>query len=261
MKPVNHSTAKPSYYNTRAQHYDEFNENNSKKTNQVLEKILKNHKASTVLDLTCGTGSQVFWLIEAGFEVVGSDISQSMLSIAKQKAKQKALKVKFLKGDCRNIVVGQFDAVITIFNAIGHLTRQDFKTCVTNVSNNLKKGGLYIFDIFNLDYLKHKNNIAKLTGDWLTTTPNGSSIREIQFSTITDDGILASYSTYVRQTDFSQPTKISKGYSNTLQVYSAEELRTILNDCGFTVLDQTDIDGNKFDQYNSERILTVAKKS
>ncbi|ETZ04946.1 hypothetical protein [Holospora undulata] len=69
MKTLKHTTAKASYYNTRAECYDEFNENNSKAINALLEKILKEHQVATVLDLTCGTGSQVFWLQEKGFEL------------------------------------------------------------------------------------------------------------------------------------------------------------------------------------------------
>lgn len=259
MEPLDHTTAKASYYNTRAQYYDEFNENNSRGTNSVVEKILKEHHVSTVLDLTCGTGSQVFWLLDSGFDVVGVDINQSMLKIAKQKAKQKNLSVKFLKGDCRDVVVGQFDAVITIFNAIGHLTRDDFQQATLNINNNLKKGGIYIFDIFNLDYLKHEDNITKLTGDWLTIS-DGTSIREIQFSTITDDGILASYSTYVKQDKYDQPSKISKGYGNTIQCYTADGLQRILEQSGFKVLKQTGINGEAFSQYETERILTIGKK-
>lgn len=259
MKSLKHTTAKASYYNKRAQYYDQFNEDSSKATNSILEKILKEHNVSTVLDLTCGTGSQVFWLIDAGFQVVGSDINPSMLKIAKQKAKLKNLKVTFLQGDCRNIRAGQFDAAITIFNAIGHLTREDFQHAIHNISHNLKQGGLYIFDIFNLDYLKHENNITKLTID-CTTVSNGNKVREIQFSTITDEGILASYSTYVYQEGHSQPTKISKGYGNTLQCYTVAELNAILKQSGFIVLRQTGMNGEEFSKTNTERILTIAKK-
>lgn len=259
MKPLYHTTAKASYYNTRAKYYDEFNENSSKATNTILEKILREHNVSTVLDLTCGTGSQVFWLLDAGFKVVGSDINTNMLKIAKQKAKKKNAKVKFLTGDCRNINVGQFDAAITIFNAIGHLTREDFQKTTQNINNNLKPGGLYIFDIFNLDCLKHKDNIAKLTIDCLTVV-NGIKVREIQFSTITDDGILASYSTYVHQEVHAQPTKIVKGYGNTIQCYTAHELKTILKQSGFLVLKQKGMNEEELLPYQTERILTVAQK-
>jgi ubiquinone/menaquinone biosynthesis C-methylase UbiE len=259
MKTLKHTTAKASYYNTRVYAYDELNENNSKATNALLEKILKEHNVTTVLDLTCGTGSQVFWLKEKSFEIVGSDISRSMLKIAKQKAKMKHLKIKFLQGDCRTVHVGSFDAAITIFNSIGHLTREDFKLTIQNINRNLNPGGLYVFDIFNLDYLKTGNNITKLTGDWMTIH-DGKKFREIQFSTISDDGILASYSTYVYQNGHSSPTKVSKGYENTLQVYSSAELQDLLKESGFAVLAQTDINGKAFSKENSERILTIAKK-
>lgn len=259
MNLLKHTTAKASYYNTRAQRYDEFNENNSRAINTLLEKILKEHHVATVLDLTCGTGSQVFWLSSAGFEIVGSDISRSMLKVAKQKAKLKRLKIKFLQGDCSTIHVGNFDAAITIFNSIGHLTCEDFKITIKNINRNLNPGGLYIFDIFNLDYLKTSDNITRLTMDRMTTS-NGNKLREIQFSTISDDGILASYSTYVYQDGHSSPTKVSKGYENTLQVYSSSELQEILKESGFVVLAQTDINGDAFSKETSEQILTIAKK-
>ena len=130
-----------------------------------------------------------------------------MLKIAKQKAKLKQLKIEFLQGDCRTVHAGQFDAVITIFNAIGHLTREDFKLTIQNINRNLNPGGLYIFDIFNLDYLKAGNKITKLTGDWMTVS-DGQKFREIQFRSISDDGILASYSTYVYQDGNESPTKL-----------------------------------------------------
>ena len=97
--------------------------------------------------------------------------------------------------------------MITIFNAIDHLTREDFKLTIQNINRNLNPGGLYIFDIFNLDYLKAGNKITKLTGDWITVS-DGQKFREIQFRNISDDGILASYSTYVYQDGNESPTKL-----------------------------------------------------
>jgi ubiquinone/menaquinone biosynthesis C-methylase UbiE len=56
--------------------------------NKNIEKTLKQAKAKTVLDLTCGTGSQVFWLNKRGFEVTGADINSKMLRVAKIKPKK-----------------------------------------------------------------------------------------------------------------------------------------------------------------------------
>lgn len=124
---MNHSSAKASHYDKDASQYDIFNEKNSALINHTLEKILRKYKVRTVLDLTCGTGSQVFWLTQCGYQVMGSDINTRMLTIAKRKAKQEKRSLKFIKGDMRTSKLGEFDAVITIFNAIGHLTKSNFE--------------------------------------------------------------------------------------------------------------------------------------
>src|SRR5579862_3364223 len=93
----------PDWYNKDSEKYDLYNEENSKIINGTLEKILKKYKVKTVLDLTCGTGSQVFHLLKRGFKVTGSDISKGMLKIAKRKANQENIKIKFLRGDMRTI--------------------------------------------------------------------------------------------------------------------------------------------------------------
>ena len=51
----------------------------------------------------------------------------------------------------RNLQLGKLNAVITIDNAVGHLVKADFDIAIRNIYKNLKKVGLYIFDILNLD--------------------------------------------------------------------------------------------------------------
>lgn len=116
---------------------------------------------------------------------------------------------------------------------------------------------MYIFDIFNLNYLLEGNNITKLTIDWQEVIGD-TKVREIQYSTINEEGILASYDTYYEQKGSNQP-KISRS-SQTLQVYTAEQLKEMLHRNGFNVLEQCNVDGSEFIKRKSERILTVAKK-
>lgn len=257
MKHISHTTAKPSHYTHQAKDYDAFNEENSKITNQTIEKILKKYKVKTVLDLTCGTGSQVFWLKKSGYEVVGSDINANMLKVARARAKKEKLALKFLKGDMCTTKVGNFDAVITIFNAVGHLTKRDFEKAMRNIHANLKVGGIYVFDINNLSYLLKDNNITTLTIDWQTMKSN-TKTRAIQYSTIDRDGILASYTTSCLQKDNNKP-KISSD-AQTLQVYSSKQLKEMLERNGFKVMEQCGIDGKRFVESKTERIVMVAKK-
>lgn len=257
MKRISHTTAKSSHYTHQAKSYDAFNEENSRTTNQTIEKLLKQYKVKTVLDLTCGTGSQVFWLAKRGYEIVGADINASMLKVAKDRAKKEKCAVTFLKGDMRTIKVGSFDAVITIFNAIGHLTKRDFEKAIRNIYANLKVGGIYVFDINNLSYLLNDNNITTLTIDW-QTIENKTKTRVIQYSTIDNDGILASYTTTCVQKNNKQPT--FSNHAQTLQTYSSKQLRAMLARAGFKVMKQCGIDGKKFVEHKSDRIVMVAKK-
>jgi ubiquinone/menaquinone biosynthesis C-methylase UbiE len=257
MKFISHESAKPSHYDNQAQFYDVLNEQNSKHINQLLAKILRKYKVKTVLDLTCGTGSQVFWLNDQGFEVTGADINAKMLTIAKKKAKENSLNIKLLKGDMRHISVGKFCAVITIFNAIGHLTKKDFQIALANINGNLTDGGLYIFDIFNLNYLLHKDNISKLTIDWLNNADN-CYIREIQYSTIDQQGILSSFTTAINQKARAKPNIIHS--SQTLQVYTLQQLKDMLKRNGFKVIYYSSADGSRFSQHKTERLFIVAKK-
>lgn len=257
MKTVVHTSAKPSHYNKEAEHYDAFNQKNTLPINQFIVKTLKRYGVNSVLDLTCGTGAQVFELIKLGFKVVGVDINSKMLKIARTKAKENHLDIKLLKGDMRSTRAGEFDAVITIFNSIGHLTTEDFKQTIQNVYINLKPGGIYIFDIFNLTYLLKDDNITKLTIDWLKKTDKVTA-REIQYSTVSPGGILASYDIYHQQTENKQP-KITKAFQ-TLQIYNSSQLKDLLIHNDFEVIQQSSIDGGTFYEETTERILTIAKK-
>lgn len=249
----------PDWYDKDAKYEEAINEDspNSRITNQTIEKILRKYKVKTVLDLTCGTGSQVFWLLKRGFLVTGSDLSKGMLKIAEKKAKNEKIKIKFLRGDMRTINVGKFDAAITIFNAIGHLTKAGFEKTMRNIHGNLNPGGIYIFDIINLSYVEDGNNIIKMSYEAIENLDR-TKIRNIQHSIINNKGILISYNTLYEQND-SGHIKTSKSVV-TLQLYTAKELKEMLIRNGFKVLGQYGIDGSKFLAKQTERIVTVARK-
>lgn len=249
----------PDWYDRDAKCEEAINEDspNSRTTNRTIEKILKKYKVKTVLDLTCGTGSQVFWLLKRGYQVSGSDISKGMLKIAEKKAKKEKIKIKFLRGDMRTINVGKYDAAITIFNAIGHLTKAGFEKAMRNIHRNLNSGGIYIFDIINLSYVKDGNNIIKMSYEAIENLDK-TKIRNIQHSIINKEGILISYNTLYEQKG-SGNLKTSKNIV-TLQLYTAKELKEMLIRNRFKVVGQYGIDGSKFSEKTTERIVTVAKK-
>ena len=257
MKTPTHTTAKPSHYDDAVERYDEFNEENSRNVNELIERILKEHNAHSVLDMTCGTGSQVFWLVERGFDVVGSDINSKMLEVARKKAIEKGLDINFVEDDMRTAQLGSFDAIITIFNAVGHLTKADFKVAMKNIHSSLNPGGIYVFDIFNLSYLLNGENITKLTIDVFRKV-EGQVIRYIQHSTIDRKGILASYTTSLEE--MGDGGFAAEDRSQTLQVYTAGQLTSMLKESGFKVLRISGDRGECFSEIETERMFIVAQR-
>ena len=112
--------------------------------NHIIETVLKKHNSKTVLDFTCGTGSQVFYLAKSGYQVTGIDINKDLLDIAKNKAQKISTHVTLSEGNMCSSTIGDFDVVISIFNAIGHLNKPDFEKALDNIHHNLTDSGLYI---------------------------------------------------------------------------------------------------------------------
>src|SRR5262245_12429860 len=121
MNNNEHKLGLPIEYQQMPEYFDTHNINEQTEIkNALIERLLKEQKVKTVLDMTCGTGSQVFYLAERGYEIIGNDFSPALLDIARSKAKEMHLDITFVEGDMREAKVRKFDAVITIFNAIGH---------------------------------------------------------------------------------------------------------------------------------------------
>lgn len=246
----------PVEYQQMPEYFDAHNINSkTEEKNTLIEKLLSRQKVKTVLDMTCGTGSQVFYLAEKGYEVIGSDFSTALLKSARNKAKKMNRNVTFIDGDMRDVQIGKFDAVITIFNAIGHLIKSDFEIALRNISSNLKDRGIYIFDIFNLEALT-ENDVKDFV---IESNVNGINIRNKQNSEIDRiNGLLISHDEYTIKKDGFNPENYINTFS--LQIYTASELQEMLNRNGFEIIAQYDMDGNKFVADKSVNILTVARK-
>ncbi|MGA2800680.1 MAG: class I SAM-dependent methyltransferase [Candidatus Micrarchaeaceae archaeon] len=241
-------------YNKLSKYYEVLEGGKVDDTNLFLEKIIKKYKCKKILDFTCGTGAQSLWFAKRGYDILGVDISTVMLKIAKQKAKEGSLNIEFCSGDMRNSKFGTFDAVITIFNAIGHLSKPDFERTIKNINSNLKSGGLYIFDIFDLDFME-KNFIKYRFLDTAKEVNNTKFVRFNNNKLDRKNGLMTiNQETFVQEGN-KKPEVFKERW--TMQIYSADELKSILKRNGFETLGQYGMDGSK---RGGISILTVARK-
>lgn len=153
-------------YSSFALYYDSLTQNVSYPERAeyligLLDRL--DHKAGLTLDLACGTGSFTIELAERGIDIYGIDGSESMLSVAKQKAADRGLDILFLRQQMQNIdLYGTVDTVICMLDSINHLTREsDVMKTFSRVSLFLNPGGYFVFDMNTL--YKHRYVLGNQT--------------------------------------------------------------------------------------------------
>ncbi len=225
--------------------------------NRFLHRLFRRRGVESVLDLTCGTGAQAVGLARYGYRVTAADLSRAMLAEAKKKAR--GLGVRFRQGDMTTLRAGQFDAAISIFNAVGHLEPERFARAMRNVRANLKPGGTYVFDIFNLDFMRgggFRNHeyidLAKEQDGMILVRFNDNRLDR-------ERGVMhIRHRTYV-QRGCAKPEVLRESWD--MQIYTADQLREMLKANGFPRVRLYGGPGVPFSPKESPFILAVAKSA
>jgi len=117
-----------------------------------IEKELDFNKSANILDIGCGTGRHSLELARRNYSVTGIDLSEAMISRAKEHAKSENLKIKFIVKDAREFNFnGKFDLAIMICEGAFPLMETDEMnySILKNAYCSLKPGGKFIFTTLN----------------------------------------------------------------------------------------------------------------
>ncbi len=109
-----------------------------------LAKEMKEEGRKNILDLGCGFGRHLIYLVEQGFQVKGIDISQKAVQMTQEKLGEKGLKANVVQGDMKDLPFEDkgFDAVLAI-TVIGHATKPEIRQTVKEIHRVLKERGLF----------------------------------------------------------------------------------------------------------------------
>lgn len=120
--------------------YDEWGE--------YLVSLLKKYgvEDGLVLDMGCGTGAMTRYLDAHGYDMTGIDVSEEMLTIAKEKSSPDIL---YLLQDMREFeLYGTMRAAVSICDSMNYILEEDDLLRVFSLVNNyLDPGGIFIFDL------------------------------------------------------------------------------------------------------------------
>ena len=131
-----------------------------------LVRLRKVPRPRSVLDCSCGIGTQAIGLALRGYDVHGTDLSPQAVERARREAAGFGVSVTFEVADFRALdvqVSGTFDLVISCDNALPHcLTRDDLLLATENMRAKLKSGGLLLVSIRDYDRLLHERPRATM---------------------------------------------------------------------------------------------------
>ncbi|MCM3628460.1 class I SAM-dependent methyltransferase [Paenibacillus glycanilyticus] len=112
---------------------------------------------TSLLDCSCGIGTQAIGLANHGFKVTGTDLSSASIERAKKEAESLGVGINFGLADFRSLerdVPGVYDVVLSADNAVPHLlTDEDLYLAVRNMYSKVKQGGILLLTIRNYNEL------------------------------------------------------------------------------------------------------------
>ena len=137
-----------------------------------------------VLEVACGTGRVLIPTARAGVNVVGVDLSPSMLQVCETRLLDEPdavrSRVRLVRADMRNFALGHtFNLVTLPFRPFQHLTTvEDQISCLASIRRHLVAGGRIILDLFNpsLEALVADNLGQEVGEEPEFTSPDGRRV-------------------------------------------------------------------------------------
>jgi ubiquinone/menaquinone biosynthesis C-methylase UbiE len=131
-------------YDRIAEQYDEYSSQFNDEA-QISEFMSLVKPGGHVLDVGCGTGIPFTRaLVDSGFQVVGIDISQKMLDLAKKHVPEATFEIRDMRA--LEFEDDSFDGIVSAY-AVFHIPRTEHFSLFQDFHRILKKGGFLLFSV------------------------------------------------------------------------------------------------------------------
>ena len=107
----------------------------------IIEKLPKDLRGTRILDAGCGTGVLSRMLDEKGAEVVGVDISEKLIEVAKNRSSLNK-NIEYFAGDMKEQSFGNFDYIIAMDSLI-HYSTEDVISSIDDFSSRANNSVLF----------------------------------------------------------------------------------------------------------------------
>jgi len=112
--------------------------------------LKKEKQIIRVLDLGCGAGRHQVYMAKQGFEAHGTDVSETGLSLTKERLKRQKLEGYLVKCDMKTLpyVDACFDALICL-HTVYHQKREEIQETISEIHRTLRKKGFVLINFLS----------------------------------------------------------------------------------------------------------------
>ncbi len=203
---------------------------------KVLDSLLRSETGQqrlSILDCSCGIGTQSIGLALRGHRLTATDLSSRSVERARREAKRFGVEIAFGTADFRSLegeVEGTFDAVISCDNALPHMmSEEDLLSAAKGIRSKVREGGLFLASIRDYDELLKKRPAA--TTPTVMDRPQGRRIY-FQVWDWEEDGLVYTVNLFVVREENGKWRTVH--HRTRYRALVREELGRVLEEAGFT---------------------------
>jgi SAM-dependent methyltransferase len=191
-----------------------------------LKSFLTCPPGAEILDLACGAGRLSYPMARLNYKVTGLEYNNALMHYCRTKAKKENLDAEFIKGDMRKIPFeNKFDFVLSFNHSFGYFDDPENIDVIRGVYKALKSGGRFLIDLANKESMLR--GFDSQLRKWFRRQDKYYLLRR-EFDVLTDR-----FDTYLHVVG----DNIEKrDYIASIRYYSYPEMKGILLDAGFRIL-------------------------
>ena len=204
----------------------------------IIRSHWPNHR--TVLDVSCGIGTQSIALAANDFEVTGSDLSVGAIERATMEANSRKLGIAFSVCDMRQAFAHhgarQFDVVISCDNSVPHLlTQTDISSAFDQMFACLQPGGGCLITVRDYEQEPRGTNIFKPV-----RVSTNERQRVIVFQIWDFDGDHYELTMFLIVEDLASGNLVTRSMRSRYYAVGISELLSMMRDAGFESVKRLD---------------------
>lgn len=207
-----------------------------------------------LLDMACGTGTLSALFAKNGFDVIGVDASEDMLSIAQEKKLSEGFDALFLCQRMEELdLFGTIDAAVCTLDSLNHVTEKEtLREIFRRTALFMNDRGVFVFDVNTL--YKHRHILADNT--FVYETDNVFCVWQ---NTLLEDNETTLIDLDIFEEDEDEVyTRYSEEFCE--RGYDLDEIKSMLEEFRFEVIGVYDDLTKEPVRKNSERAVFVCIK-